>query len=83
MVAQLQGVVASIDDANEEMKAEMREQMTPGKDALASLAAAVEGKKAMVQEVAGEINEQKKRVTEQVRAEREPLSNPVVFPARL
>ena len=67
MVAQLQGVVASIDDANEEMKAEMREQMTPGKDALASLAAAVEGKKAMVQEVAGEINEQKKRVTEQVR----------------
>ena len=66
MVSQLQGVVASLDEPNQEMADEMREQMQPSKSALDELSAAVAGKRSMLSEVEAEVGEQKKKVEEQL-----------------
>ena len=62
LVSQLQGVVASLEEPSKDMEAEMREQMEPPADAISSLKAAVNGKKAMLSEVEQEVMTQKQKV---------------------
>ena len=71
LVSQLQGVVASLEEPNEQMAAEMREQMQPSKSAVAELTAAVEGKRSMLREVEDEVTAQKRKVEEQLGKNRE------------
>ena len=71
MVAQLQGVVASIDDveeAHDDIAAEMREQLTPARESLNALAATIDSKKAMARDVAGGLGKEEPRVKEQLAA---------------
>ena len=71
MVAQLQGVVASIDDveeAQDDIVAEMREQMTPAPESVDALAKTIDSKKATARDVASGLGKDEPRLKEQLAA---------------